>query len=377
MKINTPTTICITLIILLSSASCGSPGNPQSNSNTPSENSVSAEPLPVEIKLVEMGSIAEYIESTGNIYAESRVTIFPKATGRVVQVNVEEGDTVKIGQVLALLEDDELKLRTQQLDILRRQAKEKLERAEELHENRMISREAYNDAVYRHEDADVAWKLARLNLDNTRIQSPIDGVVVSRKIRIGDLVSMSTPIFEIIDPKSLLIDIYLPEKEAARLQQKMPADIMPDSLPGTVFKASILRINPTIDPGTGTVKVTLVFNGDIDRLNAGMFVRARIEVDSRDTAVILPKRALIRQRDENRVFVVDDAGRAEQRSLVLGLENMHFYEVLSGLEAGEKLIMVGQHIVEDGQPVTWTEISPSPDSLSTPSAPPTDDETAA
>lgn len=379
MKTNTLTTIGIFFIILLSAISCGNPNNSNlgSNSNSPGENPIAVEPLPVEIKAVEKGSIAEYIESTGNIYAESRVMIYPKATGRVVQIDVEEGDTVKTGQRLALLEDDELKLRKQQLDIMRRQAKEKLERAEELHQNRMISQEAYNDAVYRHEDADIAWKLARLNLDNTRIQSPIDGVVVSKKIRIGDLVGMSTPIFEIIDPESLLIDIYLPEKESARLRRQMPADIMPDSLPGTVFKASILRINPTIDPSTGTVKVTLAFDSDIDRLNAGMFVRARIEVDSRDAAVILPKRALIRQRDENRVFVVNDAGLAEQRSLALGLENLHFYEVLSGLEAGEKLIMVGQHIVEDGQPVTWAEASPLPDSEPPAQTQSIDDETAA
>lgn len=356
MKYTRPALRCFCVFILLSFAACGNPGsrNPAGNTSASNDQTQTAHPVPVEIRTVESGSIAEYIETTGNIYAESRVVIYPKTAGQIMQVNAEEGDAVKAGRVLAILEDDELRLRAQQLDISKRQAKEKRDRAQELYESRMISREAYDDANYRYEDADVALKLARLNLDNTRIQSPIDGIIVSRNVRTGDLVTVSTPVFEIIDPESLLIDVYLPERESARVQPGMPVEIAPDSLPGTSFAAIVLRINPTVDPGTGTVKVTLDFDSDITRLSAGMFVRARIKVDSRDTAVILPKRALIRQRDQNRVFVVNNAGQAEERSLVLGLENMHFYEVLSGLETGEKLIVVGQHILESGQPVTWS-----------------------
>jgi membrane fusion protein, multidrug efflux system len=350
-----PAYVYFCLIVLLSFTACGNPGsrNPDGNASASAEETAAADPVPVEVRTVESGSIAEYIETTGNIYAESRVVIYPKTSGQIMQVNVEEGDAVSKGQVLAVMDDDELRLRAQQLDISRRQAKEKRDRAKELFESRMISREAFDDANYRYEDTDVALKLARLNLDNTRIQSPIDGIIVARNVRTGDLVTVSTPVFDIIDPKSLLIDVYLPERESSRLQPGMPVEITPDSLPGTSFAASVLRINPTVDPGTGTVKVTLDFKSDISRLSAGMFVRAKIKVDSRDAAVILPKRALIRQRDQNRVFVVNDAGQAEERSLVLGLENMHSYEVLSGLDAGEKLIVVGQHIIESGQPVTW------------------------
>jgi membrane fusion protein, multidrug efflux system len=347
--------IAIAFLISLGFLACDNSGHfdPDRNPNSSKTDEAEYDPVPVEIRTVETGSIAEYLETTGNIYADSRVVIYPKTSGQIVRINVEEGDTVTANHVLALIDDDELRLRTQQLETSRRQAQEKRDRTRELFENRMISKEAFDDASYRYDDADVAWRLARLNLENTRIKSPINGIVVSRNVRIGDLVSTATPIFEVIDPDSLQVDVFLPEKDAARLEIGMPAVILPDSLLGQSFPASVQRINPAVDPGTGTVKVTLQFDSKLDKLSAGMFVRVRIKVESRNNAVILPKRALVRQRDENHVFVINSDRQAEQRPVVLGLENMHSFEVLAGLESGETLIVVGQHSLENGQPVRW------------------------
>ncbi len=349
----------LVIVIFLGFVACGMPEYLPENSDQDADDISQFDPVPVEIKRVQTGSIAEFLETTGNIYADSRVIVYPKASGQIMQIRVEEGDTVSENQILAVIDDDELRLRTQQLETALRQAREKRDRTRELFENRMISREAYDDAMYRYEDADITFRLARLNLENTRIKSPVNGVVVSRKIRIGDLVSAATPTFDIIDPQSLLVDVYLPERDVMRLQVGMPAMILPDSLPEQSFPASIQRINPAIDPSTGTVKVTLQFESGLEHLNTGMFVRVRIKIESREDAVILPKRALVRHRDENRVFVVNTDNVAEQRTVMLGLENMHSFEVLAGLEDNEILIVVGQHSIEDGQPVRWNDNSRS------------------
>ncbi len=291
------------------------------------------------------------METTGNIHADAHVIVYPKTSGQLVRIDVAEGATVKSGQVLALIDDEASRLRVRQLEVTRRQAKEKLDRIREMYENRMVSREAYDDAGYHYEDSDVSYKMALLELENTRIKSPIDGIVVSKKISKGDLINLSTPVFEIIDPDSLQIDVFIPEREIGRLKTGMPAMIAPDSLPDRTFDAVIHQINPAVDAKTGTVKVTLRFNSVYPELNSGMFVRIRILIEQKDATALLPKRALIRRKDENRVFVVDEEDHAELRLLTLGLENMHTHEVLAGLSPGDRLIVVGQHTLESGQPV--------------------------
>lgn len=347
---------CLVLIswTLIAVSGCGNRDN-RSSANPAAEPAAEVEPAPVEIQPVQTGSIAEYIETTSNVYADSRVVVYPKTSGQVVRIDVQEGDRVKEGQILAVIDDESSRLRVRQLEVTLKQAREKLERTRQLYENRMVSREAYEDANYRFEDADVALKIAGLELDNTRIKCPIGGIVVSRSIRTGDLINAANPTFEIIDPESLQIDVFLPEREVGRLRAGMKALVYPDSLPGREFGAMVNRINPAVDVKTGTVKVTLTFETVSEDIISGMFVRIRILVEQREQAVLLPKKALIRRQDENRVFVADPDGNAELRLLTLGIENLHTYEVLDGLERGERLVIVGQHTLEPGRPLKILE----------------------
>ncbi|MBN1878824.1 efflux RND transporter periplasmic adaptor subunit [bacterium] len=346
--------LLLILIISFGVAGCRSPESRASVEKTETPEEVESA-APVEIQAVEQGTIAEYIETTSNIYADSHVVVYPKTTGQVVRIDVAEGDPVGMDQVLAVIDDEAAGLRVRQLEVTRRQAQEKLERTRQLFENRMVSREAFDDAGYRYDDADVAYRIARLDLGNTRIKSPIHGVVVAKFLGIGDLAGPGSPAFEIFDPASLQIDVFLPEREAGRVQIGMKAIVFPDSIPDQSFNASVFRINPSVDIKTGTVKMTLIFDSMSPELAAGMFVRVRILVDHRESAVLLPKRALIRRKEENRVFVVDDNDKAELRLLTLGLENLHTYEVLSGLQPGDRLVIVGQHTLENGQVVKVME----------------------
>nr|HPQ41354.1 efflux RND transporter periplasmic adaptor subunit [bacterium] len=299
--------------------------------------------------------ISEYIETTNNVYADAHVTVHPKTGGQIVRVLVDEGASVSRGDILAVIDDDEYLLRKRQAEVARRQALEKRDRVQAMYDNRMASQEAFNDAQYAYEDAALALDLAELNLANTRIRSPIDGIVIERLVHPGDLIASTSPAFEIVDPESLMVDVFLPEREAARLKKNMTAVILPDALPGRAFDAVIQRVNPSVDPRTGTVKVTLAFRQNQPELSTGMFVRVQILVEHRDNAVLVPKQAILRRKNQARVFVMTGEGTAERREVQLGLEDITTFEVLSGLAPGERLIVVGQHNLEDGQAVRLLE----------------------
>ncbi|MBN1296891.1 efflux RND transporter periplasmic adaptor subunit [bacterium] len=337
---------------------CRNPGN-QTAASTPASGQLDGtqtpEPVPVIVESVLQGTIAAYIETTSNIFAESHVVVYPKASGQIEEVRVQEGDRVIKGDILAVIDDDECQLRVKQASVARQQAEEKHDRIKNMFESRMASQESWHDAQYAFQEAYVAWELTDLELRNTRIHSPITGIIVKRSINRGDRVSTSTPTFEVVDPGSLMIDVHLPEREAMRLRKGMPADIMPDSLPDSGIPGFVDRINPAVDPKTGTVKISLGFHDHNSPINTGMFARVRIKVEQRENAILVPKRAVLRRRDESWVYIMNSDSRAEKRPIQLGLENSEHFEVVTGVEPGDSLIVVGQHNLEEGQAVRLLE----------------------
>lgn len=352
MKNSFVTMVYILLLSVICLIGCQNPGSvPTADAASNTSATATPEPAPVEIEPVQLGSIANYLETTSNLYADSQVNVLPKISGQIQSIRVEEGDSVKQGQVLAVIDDDEYALRLRQVEVTWNQAKEKQERLRQMYENQMTSQESYNDALYATEEAAVAYQLAKLDLEHTRVRSPIAGIVTEKSINQGDLVTVSTTTFQVVDQNSLMIDVHLPEREVMNLRKELTAEVLPGALPGRTFHAVIKRIHPVVDPRTGTVKITLTAQGSWSELSAGMFVRVRILIEQKNNVVLLPKRALIHSQEHATAYVMNDENIAEKRHLNLGLENSEWFEVLTGIEDGENLIIVGQHNLEDGQTV--------------------------
>lgn len=342
-------TMTLTLLAILaacSNPSSGSIGKQPGSSETPTPRAV-----PVEIERIGRGNIEQRIETTSNIEAQDDVIIYPKISGQIRTMQVEEGQTVTRNQILASIDDDALVLRAKQSKVARDQAMDKLARVEEMHRNHMISDEAYLDAKYAAESAEVAWKLDTLSVEHAKIRSPFNGVVTSRDASVGDLVQPSTPLFRVVDPKSLFVSIQLPERDAHRLKSGMIARVMPESLQGREFPAKVSAINPAVDSKSGTVRVKLRFDQQTSELISGMFVRVAITVDTREHVVLLPKRALIRDNGSRFAYVMTEQGIAEKREPVIGLEDVGFVEIASGIDENESIILVGQQNLDDGSRV--------------------------
>jgi membrane fusion protein, multidrug efflux system len=329
-------------------AGCNSPSGPRSR-----KPDVTPTPLavPVETEFVGIGNISQVIETTANIEAEQDITIYPKTSGHIRSISVEEGDYIKTGQQLCRLDDEELILRVQQSKVSKQQLEQKHRRIEELHDLNMASEEEYLDSKFNLESANVNLKLARLDLSHTRIKVPFDGIVVSRTISIGDLVNTSTELFRIFNPESLIINIYLPERDTLKLSPGMDTEIHPEAYPDQMHHVTITRINPSVDPRTGTVKVTLDIPGQTTGLKPGMFVQVKVVIQKKTGVVLVPKRALIRGTGKNHIFVMTSSGIAERRELTIGLEDADHCEVLSGVAENERIIVIGQHGLEDNASV--------------------------
>lgn len=305
--------------------------------------------MPVQVAAVTRRNISSFIETNGTLEAENEVDLVGRISAPVVELAAEEGMTVRKGQVLARLDDNEL---LAQLEIDRvnlNEAKRASERAQSLRDSELISSEDYDAALTNLESAQARVDADRIELGYTRITAPFDGVIVARYVHFAQQVSPNTQLFRISNFDPLLCPIRVPERELPRLRTGQAAYLEVEAWPEERFAARVLRISPVVEAATGTVKVTLEVRSQ-DRLRPGMFARAFVETDTRQNVLVIPRAALALESLGDAVYVVEN-GVAARRDVSLGFQEGDSVEVVEGLAEDEPVVVVGQDGLTDGTPV--------------------------
>ncbi len=168
-------------------------------------------------------------------------------------------------------------------------------------------------------------------------------------VKLADNVTVNQELFRISDFDPLLCKIQVPEKELPRLHKGQPAYLTVEAWPKERFPAKVLRVSPVVDADTGTVRVTLVLEAK-ERLRPGMFASIFLEVDRHEGALTIPKAALSLESLRDTVYVVNGKVAA-RRPVKLGYEEADLVEVRSGLQEGDKVIVVGQDGLSEGTPI--------------------------
>ena len=348
-------------------------------------------PVSVKAARVKRRPVSRYLLSNTSLESIREVTIYAKVNALVEELLVEEGDRVSKNQFLAKLDDreirneydqariavDQAKLTLEQAKVKSRLSKANYERSESLRAQRLISAQEHDQAALTNEtdalglrvsvqqrDAAVSrLEAAQLQLEYTEIHSSIEGVVTERLIDVGDRVNVNEALFNVEDFTPLWARIYLPERELSQIRLGQQAELRMQAYPDETFSSSIKMISPTVDSESGTIKVTLEIDRHRNLLRPGMFGTVYIATETRPSALVIPKRAIVRERDEDRVFVVDSENRVEKRAVTIGFREDHDLEIASGLSEGEFVVTVGQEGLNDGYPVSileWEDGSEGP-----------------
>jgi len=306
--------------------------------------------IPVKTEAVRRGDMVTYVQTHARLEAERQVDVLARATGLVETIAVEEGDRVREGEVLVRLGKEELELRLQQAQVALRQVNATYERTKALHDSRMVSEAEYESVRHQVENAQVALDEVKLSLDYADIRAPISGVVMRRLVEVGDLVRSNQQVLELADLEPLLARIHVPEKRMHQIREGQEARVLIESLPDEQFTGEIRMISPGVDPQSGTVKVTLEISDALGLLKPGMFTSVRIITDRHLNTLIIPKKALIIETDEDDVYVVAD-GKARRTRVELSFVEGDLVEVVQGLGEGAQVITVGQDGLKDGMAV--------------------------
>jgi membrane fusion protein (multidrug efflux system) len=309
--------------------------------------------VPVETAVIGTDDMEAFLDGSSTLLAEEAVDVVSQATGVVVEVLAEEGARVRKGQVLARMDYEELELaeRRARSEFERLQAN--FARAQNLVKEDLIAEEDFQQTKFDLARAEIDWQQAELDLEHTRIQSPISGTVVTREIRVGQLVRENDTVYGMVDFRSLVAPVFIPEKYLGSLRVGQPAFLDTPSLGGQKISGNILRISPMVDSQSGTVKVTVGLKQS-GELRPGMFANVQLVLDRHEAVVVIEKRAIVYDNEQPHVFVVED-GNASRRRIELGYQDETRAEVAAGLAAGEVIVVVGQSALKDGSAVTTGE----------------------
>ena len=348
-SMKTISSACLAFLLLLTLAGCSGGGEVERTwaEGAGNEDERPEEAVPVDVIALERGTIESALRFSSTLEAERDVQVLAEAQRRVVELRVEEGDNVRAGALLIRLQDDEQRSALTKAEIELRQATREFNRQKSLFEQNLVSEQVFNDAASVFDQAEIAVDDARRNLTYTEVRAPFAGVVTERMVNVGDFVTLNQPLFRIIDFDSIVARIYVPQKELPSLAPELAARITADAVGGESLVGTVDRIAPVVDPGTGTVKVTVAIPRQ-QGLRPGMYVEVELVAAVHDDALLLPKRAVVYDNDQLFVFRLADERRVERIKIEALLEDVNNIEPSSGLEEGDEIVVAGQASLKDG-----------------------------
>lgn len=305
--------------------------------------------VPVEVALVSRRAMSASYGATASLEAAGEAQVVSLTSGVLLKLLAEEGDVVKAGQVLARLDPDRKGLALAQSQAQLKKLESEYSRSKELFAKQLVSADAHEKIRSELDVQRAAVDIAKLELSYTTITAPISGVVAQRMVKVGNLIQPNAPMFKIVDTSRLEAVLNVPERELDTLHAGLPVTMRVDALPGRNFTGKVGRVSPVVDAGSGTFRVTAIFEG-IGQLKPGMFGRVDIVFDQRPNALTIPRDALLEGDGETSVFAVRD-GKAVRVPVQVGFITGSYAEIRAGLAEGDGVVTVGKVTLRDGATV--------------------------
>ncbi len=351
----------LSALAILSLAACGDSTNKAQAEAAPAAVTIG----PEAIAIAERQRIATGPAVSGTLEAERQANVRAELGGTVLSIHVDEGSRVGAGTLLARLDDRTVRdqflsarsghtvaknaaeLAARELARFERLATEGAIAQRELEQVRQSNQTA--QAVLA--DAQARLTFAQDQLDDARVRSPIAGIVSERSVSAGDVVAPGAELFTVVDPRSMRYEASVPANQLSAIRVGAPVSFSASGYPGRTFEGRITRVNPTADPGTGQVRITVSVRNAGAALVAGLFADGRVAAESHD-GLTVPESA-VDQRAVKPTVVRLSGGRAERMEVELGIrdEERGRVEITKGLGAGDTLLVGAALGISPGTPV--------------------------
>lgn len=307
-------------------------------------------PMPVDVDTARRQAVVDAVRATGRIEAEQAIELRPDQEGRVTELLFAEGQFVEKGAALVKTDDAVLRAQAERVKADRDLAQQQLERVRRLRAQNASSPADLERAEAAARSAEAALALLELQIERTTVRAPFAGVVGQRFISVGDYVTTGTRLvtLQTVDPQRAVIEV--PERHAVRLRRGQTVEFSVAAHIGRVFRGQVEFIDPVVENQNRTILVKARASNPNGLLKPGMFIEARLATDRRANAIVVPEDAIQPLRTANVVWAVVD-GKASRRVVQLGVRSAGVVEILSGVEAGEGVVVGGLERMGEGLPV--------------------------
>ena len=292
--------------------------------------------------------VPDAFEAVGTVRPRTRSVLSSKATGEVIALHVREGQAVERGETLVEIDDRDLRAGLARAEAGHGVARATWERYRALLGRRSVSRQEYEEVEARFRAAEADLEAARAALTWARIVSPVDGVVTAKHVDAGALAAPGAPLLTVESADSFRLEALVPESRLDAVATGASATVRVDAI-GEDFGATVAEIVPAADVASRTFLVKLDLPPD-PRLRSGMFGRVRFGSGTLEVLTV-PAAALVERGALLAVYVLDETGTARFRLVTRGRSHGDRVEILSGLDAGERIVAADPGRVRDGSPV--------------------------
>jgi len=311
-------------------------------------------PIAVVAKAIVPQPFEDRLEAVGTLDANESITVTSKVAAVVTAIRFVEGQQVSSGQVLIATEDSEARANLAAAQAAALESRNAWERGKQIFGQQLISKSELDqlDAKLKADQAKVL--AAEAQLAEHTIRAPFAGRVGLRHVSIGALVNAGTVITSLDDTSTMKLDFSIPETFLGATRAGLEIEARASAFPTLLFKGRVATVDTRVDPETRSVAVRALLPNGKGLLRPGMFLTVNL-IRERVDALLLPEQALVPEQDRQYVFVVvadADGHRAMKRQVQIGRRQPGIVEIVSGLTAGDQVIVEGTLKVRDGAPIT-------------------------
>ncbi|MGB7294693.1 MAG: efflux RND transporter periplasmic adaptor subunit [Candidatus Aminicenantales bacterium] len=328
---------------------------------------------PVKVFQVVRQRISEKLFYTGTIEARQKINITPDVGGKIERINVNEGDRVSKGQILAELDTKSIRLQLEQTEAALavaqanfNNAKTNWERMDRLYKEKAVSEQQYEQVKLGYDSAEAqlsqaqaAVNLAKHSLDVSIMKAPFGGIIASKNAEVGDVINplmggfspgSGGGVLTLVDFSRVKIRVEVSGSDIPLIRKGQETILRVPTIPGREFRGTVQVVNLAADSQSKKFGVEVAVDNPELILRPGTFGQIILEVQTHENALVVPQKAIL---ENAHVFIARD-GKAVKRAVTLGLQNSILVEILSGVEEGDAVIAEGNFGLEDSAPVEIT-----------------------
>lgn len=305
--------------------------------------------LNVNGMVVHHQSLTEDISMVGNLLPDEEVDLTFETSGKIVEINFQEGTAVRKGDLLAKVNDKPLVAQLARYEAQLQLAQDRVYRNSALLEKDAVSQEALEQA--RTELAKLHAEIAIINsnIALTELRAPFDGVIGLRNVSEGAYASPSVVVAKLTKISPLKIDMYIPERYADQIKIGTPLTFTVEGQ-NTIYRASVYAKESEVDMATRTLAVRATYPNANGRLMPGRFISARIRMQDIPNAIAIPTEAIVPEMGIDKVYLYR-SGKAHAVAVKTGLRTDALIQISEGLSLGDTIITSGTLQLREGLPV--------------------------